>query len=133
MTPLQLETLALQVVGHALLTILRILVAEQETAAVLVSLSVVAGGADTPRPLGVDLSQELQVPFVVDREILTNITPVESAGALITIARHDKSTAVALGEREETVGDGQGQRHVTYHEIGRSEHHVLSGAHLGTR
>ena len=53
--------------------------------------------------------------------------------SLVAICRHDESAGIALGEGEETVWDGQRQRHVGHHQIGRAEHHILARAHLGSR
>ena len=132
MTPLHLETLLLGEVRHSLVTRLRILVTEEEGTGILVSLAVVACRRKSPRTLGVDFSQQFQIPLVADGEIISTVTEIETAVALITIGRHNETAAVALGEREESVWDTQRHRHIADHEIGGAEDDILAGAHLGS-
>ena len=132
MTPLQLEALLLCEIRHSLVSILRILVTEEEGTGILISLAIVACRRKSPRSLGIDFSEEFQVPLVTHGKIITTIPEIESARTLITVCRHDETAAVALGEREETVWYGYRNRHIAHHEMSRSEDHILIRSHLGT-
>ena len=132
MAPLQFEALLLGKVWHSLVAVLRILVTEEEGTRVFVSLSVVAGCRESPRSLGINLTQQLQVPFIVHGEIISAISEIESSCRFIAVGWHDETAAVALGEREEAVRDGKRHRHITHHEIGWSEYHILARPYLGS-
>ena len=133
MVPLYLETLLLGEVGHALVAVLRVLITEIERAAVLIAFVVVRGSRQAPRALRVDLAEQLQVHLVANGKVVATVTQVESAGTLIAVGRHDEAAGVALGEREETIGNGQRQWHVAHHQIGWSEDGVFARAHLASR
>ena len=133
MTPLQFEAGSLLIVGHILLSVLCVLIAEQEGTTVAVALDVVRGCRQAPRALGIDLAQQLQVHLIRDGKVITTIAQVEATTGLIAIGRHDQTTAIVLGEGEEAVGDCQWQRHIGHHEIGWSKDHILTWANLGTR
>ena len=131
--PLHLEAGGLLVVGHVLLAIDGILETDVHRAVELVALAVVGGCRDAPRALGIDFAQQLEVHLVVHGKVIATVAQVEAARELVAVGGHDESRGIALGEGEEAIGNGKGQRHVGHHEIGRSEHHVLAGAHLGSR
>ena len=130
MAPLYLETRLLRVVGHVLLARLGVLETQEETARVLVTLAVVGSRGHAPRPFGVDFAQQFQVPLVAYGKIISTVSQVEAPIALVAIGRHDESAGIALGEGEETIGNGQWHGHVCYHQVGGAEGHVLSRAHL---
>ncbi|EJX09266.1 hypothetical protein EVA_02626 [gut metagenome] len=131
--PLELEALCHRIVRHILFALHRMEEAEVEVTAVFVALVVVDFVAQSPRTLGIDFAQHLHVHIVVDGEVVAPVAQVEAADGLVAIDRHDEAARVALVEGEETVGDGEWQRHVLHHEIGRSEHRFLSRLHLGSR
>ena len=130
MTPLHLETLLLGKVRHSLVTRLRILITEEETSRVLIAFAVITCSRNTPGALRVDFTQEFQVPLVIDGKIISTISEIEASVAFITIGRHDETTTVALGKREESVRDCQRHRHIAHHEISRSENHILTRSHF---
>ena len=132
-TPLYLEAGLLHVVGHILLTVDGILVTGKEGAAVAVAFAVVRSSREPPRPLGVDFAEQLQVHLVVDGKVVAAVAQVEAALHLVAIGGHDEARGIALGEREETVGNSQRQRYVAHNEVGGTEDHVLAWAHLSTR
>ena len=133
MVPLDLEALLLGVVGHSLVACLRVLITEVERSVVTVSPAVVAGRAQAPAALRVDLAEQLQVPLVADGEVVASVAEIEAAVILLAIGGHDEARTVFLGEREEAVGDGEGQGHVGHDQIGGTEDHVLARTYLGTR
>ena len=133
MAPLYLETGLLGIVGHALVAVLGVLVTEEETAVIAVSLAVVACSREAPGAFGIDFAQQFQVPLVVDGKIIATIAQVETAGTLVAITGHDETAGIALGEGKETIGYGQRQRHIGHHQIGGSKNHILARTHLGTR
>ena len=133
MVPLDLEALLLGVVGHSLVACLRVLITEVERSVVTVSPAVVAGRAQTPAALRVDLAEQLQVPLVADGEVVASVAEIEAAVILLAIGGHDEARTVFLGEREEAVGDGEGQGHVGHDQIGGTKDHVLAWTHLGSR
>ena len=133
MAPLYLEALLLREVRQSLVAGLRILVTEEERTGIPVAFPVVAGRRNAPRPLGVDLPQELQVPLVADGEIIAAVAQIEPAVVLITVVRHDESARIFLRKREEPVGDCQRKGYVGHDQIGRTEDDILARAHLGTR
>ena len=133
MAPLYLEALLLREVRQSLVAGLRILVTEEERTGIPVAFPVVAGCRNAPRPLGVDLPQELQVPLVADGEVITAVAQIEPAVVLITVVRHDESARIFLRKREEPVGDCQRKGDVGHDQIGRTEDDILARTHLGTR
>ena len=130
MIPLQFETGFLLIVRHILLTLDRTLIAEQERAAITVALDIVRRCRKAPRALGIDLAQQFEVHLIGDGEIIATITQVETTTGLITIGRHDQTTTITLGEGEESIRNRQRQRHVSHHEVGGSEDHILARTHL---
>lgn len=132
-TPLYLEALLLGEVGHALVARLGVLIAEEEGARILVALLVVAGCRDAPGALGIDFSQQLEVPLVAHGKVVAAVAEIEAAVALVTVRGHDEAAGVALREGEEAVGDGKRHRHVAHDEVGGAEDHVLARTHLGAR
>ena len=133
MRPLDLEAGRLAIVGHILLTMNGVLITDQERTVVSVSLSIVRCCCQTPGALGIDLTDQLQVHFVADGEIITAITQIETTISLITIGRHDQTAGVALRKGEEAIRHCERQGHISHHEIGRTEDHIFTWTHLCTR
>ena len=80
MLPLELVAFFLHVVGHSLVARLRILIAYINASAVAIALVVIAGRRQHPRTLGVDVTENLQVPLVAHGEIIAALTQIESTG-----------------------------------------------------
>ena len=133
MAPLYLKLSGLRVVTRIFLTIHGTEIADKESTVIFVSFLIVGGSLKSPASLGVDLSEQLQIHLIADGEIISSVAQIESLRHLVTISRHDKSTAIALCKREESVRYSQWQRHIGHHEVGRSEHHVFSRTHLCPR
>ena len=133
MAPLHLEAGGFLIVGHVLFAIHRTLIAGKERTAVTIALAIVRRSGNTPRALGVNLTNEFQVHLVADGKIVTTIAQIETSGRLITIGWHDETRGIALGEGEEAIRNGKRQGHISHHQIGRSEHHILARAHLSAR
>ena len=133
MAPLHFETGLLHIVGHVLLAIDGVLVTGEETATVAVALAVVGGGRESPRPFGIDFTDELEVHLVAEGKVVAAVTQIETALGLVAVGRHDESAAVTLREGEEAVGDSKRQGYIGHHEVGRTEHHLLAGLHLAAR
>ena len=132
MTPLHFERFLLRIVGHILIAGLGVLKTQEETARIAVALVVVACCRHAPRAFSVYLAEELEVPLVVDGKVVATVAQVESAVVLVAVCRHDEARRVALGEREETVRDGQWQWHISHNQISRTEGYVLARAHLAS-
>ena len=133
MRPLDLETRRLAIVWHVLLTMDRVLITGQERTIVSIAFPVVRRSRQTPGALGIDLTDQFQVHLVADGEIVATVTQIETAIGLITVGRHDQTAGITLRKGEETVRHRQRQGHVSHHEIGRTEHHIFTRAHLRTR
>ena len=133
MAPLQFEALLFREVRHTLVAGLGVLIAKEERATVFISFFVVAGSREAPRAFGVDLTQEFQIPLVAHGKIIAAVAQIEATAVLVTIRRHDEATGIALGEGEEAIRDGEGQRHIGDNQIGRTEDYVLAGTYLGAR
>ena len=131
MAPCEFEAFAHAVVGHVLLALLGHLVAEEEVAVEAVAFHVVALERQAPGTLGIDFAQHGGIHLVADGKVVAAVAQVEAAGRLVAVGGHDYAAAVAAGEGEESVGDGQRQGHVLHIQVGRPEDHVLAGAHLG--
>ena len=131
--PEHLETGGLGVVGHVFVALYGVLVADEQGAVIAVALAVVGGGGESPGAFGVDFAHELQVHLVADGKVVAAVAQVEAARGLVAVGRHDETAGVALGEGEEAVGDGKGQRHVGHYQVGGSEDDILARPHLGAR
>ena len=133
MLPLYREAGILLIVFHSLVTSHSALIVEAERAIVTVALTIIGKSAQGPRAFGIDVTSELEVHLVTDGKIVAAFAQIESSRGLVTIGRHDETAGIALGKGEEAIGNGKRQGHVGHHQISRSEHHVLSRAHLGSR
>ena len=79
MAPLHLEAGGFLIVGHVLFAIHRTLVAGKERTAVTIALAIVRRSSNTPRALGVNLTNEFQVHLVADGKIVTTIAQIETS------------------------------------------------------
>ena len=104
MAPLNLEVLLLGIARNILFARDRHLVVEIEIARILVAFLIGGLSPNAPRTFREDFSRQLQVPVVVDGEIVTTVAQVETTRTLVAIARHDEARTIGVCERK--IGKG---------------------------
>ena len=106
MRPLNLEASGLRIIRHVFLSFHRILVAQEEITIEAVTLTVIGLRTQSPRPLGINLSNKFQVYHIADGKIIPTITQIETTDTFVTERGHDEPGRILLTEGKETVRNG---------------------------
>ena len=130
MGPCHLQTRLFRIVRHVLVAVHRVLVRHHGISAEPIAFGIACFAAQSPRALGVDFAQYLEVYLVVDGQVVSSVAEIETACHLVAIGRHDDSRRIAFGKGEEAVGYGYGKRDILHDKIGRSEEGLLAGIDL---
>ena len=105
MAPLNLETGGHGVIRHIFLAFHRALISCIQRATETIALTISALGVQSPRALRVYLAQELDINFIIDSEVPSTITQVETAIGLVAEGRYNQTAGVFTGEGEESIGN----------------------------
>ena len=131
MLPVELEVVLLEKVGFALVADTDVRVVEIQGAVVLVTLHIARHRGCLPRSEGVDTAPDGQVHVLSEREVVAQVTDVESLGRFLAESRHQQTRLGAGTEREETLGQQRKvDGNVFQDQVGGTRDHFLAGNHL---
>ena len=131
MLPVELEVVLLEEVGFALVADTDVRVVEIQGAVVLVTLHIARHRGCLPRSEGVDTAPDGQVHVLSEREVVAQVTDVESLGRFLAESRHQQTRLGAGTEREETLGQQRkADGNVFQDQVGGTRDHFLAGNHL---
>ena len=129
--PTHRPVLRLLVIGQSLLADVVLTDVSLELTAELVAFPIGGSRAQRPRTVRINIAGEGEIHVVINIKVISAITQVESAHALLPVRGHDDARRALVGNREKAERNGQRKRNALELKVGRSRDDLFVFNHLG--
>ena len=106
-SPLDAEVLPYRIIRQTLLACHVVTVVNCDVSGEPIAPYIFGFGTYCPGTAGVDVTRYLQIDIIAQREVISQVAQIKTAGVVITEIRHDQTAGVFVREGEESERDGK--------------------------